>query len=171
MRKALTAQDIKDLKYQCRMGYIIPFFFFVLGTLIVSTIIYYLFNQESEGLNNYHMLLVFVAMFILSIFINFKMNGKYISDIKNYEKIIETKTIQRKESKNDVEAGSGNMTTRPHNNPMKEFKRYDLIIENTRYRIDKELFENCEDGGEVYFHIAPKSKFRLRIEAKGDARP
>ena len=170
MRTPLSAQDIKDLKYQCRMGYVIPFFFFVLGSFLVSAVVDYIFNPDSVSLNNNHMFLVIGGMFILSVFMNFKMNGKYISDIRNNEKILEPKLIQRKESKNDAEAGSGNMTTLPHNNPMKEFKRYDLIIENTRYRIDKDLYENCVNGAEVYFHIAPKSKFRLKIELKENAR-
>jgi hypothetical protein len=170
MRKTLTAQDIKDLRYQCRMGYVIPFFFFVLGSLLVSAIVDFIFNQDIDSLNNIHMLLVIGSMFILSIFINFKMNGKYISDIRNNEKILVTKTIQQRKSKIDAEAGSGNMTTLPHNNLMKEFIRYDIIIENTLYRIDKELFENCANGDQVYFHVAPKSKFRLKIELKGKAR-
>lgn len=171
MRKTLSDLDIKKLRYQCRMGYVIPFFFFAIGSVLVSATVNFVLNQDSDSLNNNHLFLVLGFMFILSIFINFKMNGKYISDIRNNEKIIETKTIQRKESKIDTEAGSGNMTPLPHNNPMKEFVRYDLIIENTRYKIDKELFENCANGDKVYFHIAPKSNFRLKIELKRNVSP
>lgn len=166
MRKTLTASDIKELRYQCRMGYVIPFFFFVFGSLLVSVIVDYLLYQDNDSLNNNHIFLVVGGMFILSVFMNFKMNGKYISDIRNTEKILEIKTIQQKESKIDAEAGSGKMS-----HGMKVFKRHNLIIENTRYRIDKELFENCAKGDEVYFHIAPKSKFRFNIELKGNASP
>jgi hypothetical protein len=94
------------------------------------------------------------------------MNKKYYSDIRNNEKLSEKKIIQRKIDKTDYEAGSGNMTTLPHNNPMKEFTRYDLIIDNIKYRIDKELFDNCNDGDEVLFYYAPKSKYLLSIEKK-----
>lgn len=166
MRRTLSKQEIKQLKYQCRMGYVIPFFFFVISSVLVSVIFDTMFYNGNGSLNNNHIFLSVGIMFILSVLMNFKMNGKYISDIRNNRKIFEIKTIQRKESKIDAEAGSGNMTSLPHNNPMKVLKRYDLIIENTRYRIDKELFENCSQGDEVYFHIAPKSKFRFKIELK-----
>ena len=92
------------------------------------------------------------------------MNRKYYQDIQNNQKVAVLKTLQRKTSKRDFEAGSGNMTTLPHNNPMNEFIRYDFIIDNTIYRVKKELFESCSDGDQVYFYIAPKSKFHLSIE-------
>ncbi len=166
MRKTLSEKDIKDLRYQCRMGYILPSFLFIIGSVAGIVIAEYLFNNGSDSLNMKNVITVIMGFGLLAIFTSYKMIGKYISDIRNNEKILETKIIQKKESKKDYEAGSGNITTLPHNNPMKEFIRYDLIIENTKYRIDKELFEKCADGDEVYFHIAPRSKYRLGIELK-----
>jgi len=49
---------------------------------------------------------------------------------------------------------------------MKEFTRYDLIIDNTKYRTDKELFDKCSVGDEVLFFYAPKSNYLLSIEKK-----
>ncbi|NPD47649.1 MULTISPECIES: hypothetical protein [unclassified Lentimicrobium] len=164
MKRQLSSKDIKDLKYQCRMGYIIPFFFFMIGSFLVLAILdFFLLDTP---LKNEFMALTLIAMFAISILINYQMNRKYLIDIRNNEKVLIPKTIQRKESKTDYEAGSGNRSTLPHNNPMKSFIHYSLIIENTRFRVDKELFESCKDGDEVFFHMAPKSNFRLSIQLK-----
>jgi hypothetical protein len=170
MRLQLTKKDIIDLKYQCRMGYVLPFMIFILGTFIVGAIYELNFNTNSDGLNLEIELLFGLGFLLISILISSKMNWKYYSDIRNNEKVSETKKIQRKIDNKDYEAGSGNMTTLPHNNPMKEFIRYDLIIENTKYRIDKELFDICSNGDEVLFFHAPKSKFLLSIEKKNKPR-
>ena len=164
MRLQLTEKDIKELKYQCRMGYILPTMIFILGTSIGGAIYELNFNTNLDGLNLKMDLLVALGFLILSFLAAYFMNKKYYSDIKNNEKIVETKIVQRKIGKKDYEAGSGNMTTLPHNNSMKEFIRYDLVVENTKYRIDKDLFDKCSSGDEVLFFYAPKSKFLLSIE-------
>ena len=89
------------------------------------------------------------------------MMNKYITDINNNEKTLEVKIIQTKELKKDYEAGSGGRLSIDGN--MKAFNRYDIIIDNTRYRINEAFFEACREGDEVIFHIAPKSKHRLKI--------
>ncbi len=166
MRLKLTEKDIKELKYQCRMGYVLPGMIFILGTFISGAIYELNFNTNSNGLNLGIDLLIALGFLIISFLVSHLMNRKYYSDIGNDEKFSETKIIQKKKDKKDYEAGSGNMTTLPHNNPMKEFIRYDLIIENTKYRVDKELFDQCRDGDEVLFFYAPKSKYLLSIEKK-----
>ncbi len=166
MKHILTEKDIKELKYQCRMGYVIPLMLFILGTFIGGAIYELNFNTNSSGLNLKIDLLIALGILIISFLVSHLMNNKLYSDIRNNEKISETKIIQKKSDKIDYEAGSGNMTTLPHNNPMKEFTRYDLIIDNTKYRIDKELFDKCSDGDEVLFFYAPKSKYLLSIEKK-----
>lgn len=50
MIKKLTDSDIKELKYQCRMGYTIPTMIFILGAFISSVIYEINFNIESTGL-------------------------------------------------------------------------------------------------------------------------
>ncbi len=68
--------------------------------------------------------------------------------------------------KKDYEAGSGGRLS--SNGDMKAFNRYDIIIDNTRYRINEAFFEACHEGDEVIFHIAPKSKHRLKIVLNKD---
>ena len=166
MRKNLTDQDKKDLKYQCRMGYVIPFFFLLLGSIFITGLVNFIMNLETDIESNLHVYITVGAILIISVLMNYLMNRKYIADIRNNEKILERRTIQQKIATADVEAGSANVGPLPHNRSMNKFMRYDLIIENTKYRIDKELFDKCNDGDEVYFHIAPKSKFRIKIDLK-----
>jgi len=166
MRLQLTEKDIKDLKYQCRMGYILPFLIFILGSIIVGSIYELNFTTNNNGLNFKIDFLISMVFAIISLLVSYIINKKYYSDLRNNEKESEIKIIQRKTEKKDYEAGSGNMTTLPHDNPMKEFIRYDFIIDYTNYRVDKELFELCSNGDEVLFFYAPKSKYLLSIEKK-----
>ncbi len=166
MRFQLTKKDIKELKYQCRMGYILPAIISILGSFIAGAIYVLIYNKNNTGVNLEIDLLIAFGFLILGLIFSYLMNKKYYLDIRNNEKEAEIKIIQRKIDTKDYEAGSGNMTVLPHNNPMKEFIRYDLIIENTKYRIDKELFDKCSDGDEVIFFFAPKSKYLLSIEKK-----
>ncbi|WP_289053852.1 hypothetical protein [Carboxylicivirga marina] len=166
MRMKLSEQDIKDLKYQCRMGYIIPFFFFTIGSFAISGLVHFIMTEIKEPQGDFHIYITIAVVFSLSILINYLMNGKYKKDIQNGEKILEQKTIERKVSMIDAEAGSATVGDIPHNRKMNTFIRYDLIIDNTKYRIDKNLFDMCNEGDKVYFHIAPISRFRIKIDLK-----
>lgn len=163
MTSQLTNKDVKELKYQCRMGYVLPFMIFVLGTLIVVAVYELNFNKNTKGLNLETDLLIAFGFLVFSFFISYLMNRKYYADIRNNKKVSETKTVQGKIGKKDYEAGSGNMTTLPHNRPMNEFIRYDLVIENIKYRVDKELYDKCSEGDEVLLFYAPKSNYLLNI--------
>lgn len=147
MKASLTKKDLKELRYQCRMGYILPFMFFLISSIITMGDIKYI-----------------SILLVVAFLISYLMNHKYYSDISNNVKTSETKCISQKEFKTDYEAGSGNMSTLPHNDEMKAFIRYDLIIDHTRYRVEKNLFESCKEGDEVLFYYAPKSKYLLGIE-------
>jgi hypothetical protein len=159
MRHLLTDKDIKDLKYQCRMGIILPFLLLTISSTIIASIV---FVNKIDFLNIIA-IFSFAAALTTSLLLNIFMNRKYISDIKNGEKTYEVKIIQLKEKTKDFEAGSATIYI---GQEMNEFYRYDLIIENTRYRVDKELFENCENGEEIVFFTAPKSKYLLQMELK-----
>lgn len=161
MELKLTKKEVKELKYQCRMGYILPSMIFVIGTVLSMMFLWKIIEGDIK--------IIFYVVFgllVISALISYIMNRKYYADIKINKKTSVAKVIQKKVETKDFEAGSGNMTTLPHNNPMNEFMRYDLIVENTKFRVDKELFESCSEGDEVLFLYAPKSKFLLGIEKK-----
>lgn len=162
----LTEKDRKELKYQCRMGYILPPMLFVFGTFIALALYESIVNSSLYELNLKIGTGIAFGVLILSIWVSYLMNNKYYSDLRNNEKVSKVKTIQWKTQKKDFVAGSGNATTLPHNNAMKEFIRYNLIVENTKYRVDKTLYNQCSDGDKVLFFYAPKSMYLLGIEIK-----
>ena len=165
MKKALTQSDIEELRYQCRMGYLLPAMFFLLGNILVGGACFVNFGSDGTTIE---MLLIIVVVFAcLALLMGYKMNWKYISDIAYMEKQVVTKIIQRKEAKRDYEAGSGTMYL---GQEMNGFDSYSIIVENTRYRVDEELYLACAEGGEVLFNYAPKSRYRLSIEVKKKAR-
>lgn len=161
MRSPLSANDIKELRYQCRMGYILPGMFFILGSTLFTAIVFNMTEIfESENIEMTAMSLVGFA--VLSLALSYKMNWKYLFDIKNREKLIETKIIQKKESKRDYEAGSGTLYI---GQEMNGYDSFSIVVENYRYRVDKDVFEHCTVGGEILFNYGPKSRYLINIEA------
>lgn len=159
----LTPQDIKELKYQCRMGYILPFFILTIGS-IVTTSLYELYINKETAINTQAIVYIVMLYAALAVWTGYRMNRNYYQDIRNNRKTAIPKIIQKKVAHKDFEVGSGNYTTLPHNKEMKSFTRYNLIIEHQKYRITKELYELCSDGDEVLFYYAPASKKLLSIE-------
>lgn len=163
MRAKLSEEDIKNLKYQCRAGYVVSILFFLTGSSIIF-VLYYINDINSLP----KAVLLFLTILTISFLIAFFMMNKYITDINNKVKILDVKKIQAKELKKAYEAGSGGRLSFDGN--MKAFNRYDIISDNTRYRINKAFFEACREGDEVIFHIAPKSKHRLKIVLNKDTK-
>jgi hypothetical protein len=163
MNKPLTEKDIKEIKYQCRMGFILP------GMLLIFSN-FMLFVSILVRLVEIERSLIYLCAFTINLIplvLCYLMNWKYLVDLKNGEKVGELKTIQRKELKHDFEAGSGNVTLNI-SKEMNEFIRYDIIVENTRYQIDNEFSNNCNSGDEVVFYYAPKSKYLIEIVLKNN---
>jgi len=160
MIEKLSVEDIRGLKYQCRAGYVVSILSFLIGSSLIFGLYY--IGEIRSSLNA---VLLFLIILIFSFLIAFLMIGKYITDIKKNEKILLVKIIQAKELKKDYEAGSGSSRI---SDGTKGFNRYDIIIDNTRYRINEAFFEACHEGDEVTFHIAPKSKHRLKIVLNKD---
>jgi len=154
MKTKLTKEDIKKLNYQKRPGFVVSIAIFILGLIMTLTAISVYENNEL------YTLLIFLVTIIISGIVAYLMIGKYQKDISNKEKILEVKTIQKKESITDYEAGSGSMYL---GQKMNAFDKYSIIIENTRFDVDKDFYETCNAGDDVTFHIAPKSKHRIKM--------
>lgn len=156
MRKQLTESDLRELRYQCRMGIVLPILF-----LILSNMVLYLFLLQGHLKFDAPVQITVLALVAVAFLIHILMNRKLILDIRNGEKVVEFKRVQLKEKKRDFEAGSGTLQSK-----MNEFEQYNLVIDNCVYRVDKEVFDRCETGEEVAFFIAPISKYQLQIDLK-----
>lgn len=151
MKRGLSTKDIKHLRNQCSMSYLISAILFILGT-IAGVTIYELYFEANAQLINYQMaaMIGLVALF-LSVIVLFVLNWKYYSDIRNNEKIQETKTLQDKNKISDYYKSTVTL-------------KYTFIVDNINFTVNKELFDNCNIGDKLIFNYAPKSKFLLSIE-------
>ncbi len=153
MKTKLTDEDIKILKYELRSGLLFALFFAVFG--IAGTILYYADNDINSAL------FVFVGTMVFCGMLYYLINRKKLTDISNKEKLLEIKTLEKKISRTDWEVGSGSVAKYQE---MKPFDLYNFFIDGVKYTVEKELYEACDAGDELVFHIAPKSKHLLKIE-------
>jgi len=144
----LDYDDIQELKFRCRMAYFIGFFICVILNAFIFIAVLSLKMSYADG----NVQLMLLSSFIISGLIIWLINRKYYSDLSNQSKELIIKIVQKKE--NNIDYGVGQL--------VKENTRYDLIIENTRYWVSKELFEQCKEGDEIIFHTAPKSRHILK---------
>lgn len=160
----LDEQDLKELRNQFKPKIIISLSFSVISTLFI--IGNHISEYSSTGVMFTTEVNLKIAAFIFaSILFGYIMSLKTIKDIKNAEKIILSKKVEMKETREDYEAGSGKVG-QYFAMKMRPFQAYAVIIENTRYKVDKDFYENVQEGDEVYFHLAKESRFLLRIEYK-----
>lgn len=114
-----------------------------------------------ESGNIVYSLLIIILSILLSSTIAFVFNNKFRQDIKNGTKLLIPKTVKSKVHRTDYEAGSGSLHP---SKKMNEIDVFQFIIENTKYSVEKELFDSCLEGDIVIFHMAPKSEHLLTIE-------
>ena len=157
MRKSLSVEDIKDLRNQSRMGLSISILVFILITIIGVTIYESSFDSDL-GLNTKMAVLISVGTLTFSILLNFLINHKYYSDLRNNEKVQITKTLMSKSKSIDSAAGRAGGLTKAFIN------RFEFCVDDIEYRVDKELFESCTEGDKLIFNYAAKSEFLLGIE-------
>jgi hypothetical protein len=154
MHRSLSIQDIKDLRNQCSMSYLISTILFILGTIIGVTIYEVNFDTNPGAINYQIAVLIGLAGLFLSVILFFGLNWKFYSDILNGEKIQTIKTLQHKDIITDY------------------FKtlvtlKYVFTVDNVNLTVNKDLFDSSNIGDKLIFNYAPKSKFLLSIEKSG----
>jgi len=153
MKAKLTESDIKKLKYELRSGFVFALLFFFLAAVV--SLLFILDKKYDTALYIISVSLLFAG------FVYYLTNRKVIFDISNKEKLLSIKTIEKKVSKTDWEVGSGSIASFQE---MKAFDLYNFFIEGVRYTVEKDLYEQCDAGDKLVFHIAPKSEHLLKIE-------
>ncbi len=151
MKAKLTEEDIKKLKYELRVGLLFALFFSVFG---IAGIILSLADNDFMTAA-----IIFAITLIIGFAVFFLINQKKLTDIGNNEKIVGIKIIEKKKSRTDWEVGSGKPA-----GEMKAFDLYEFIIDGIPCKVEKELYDKCNAGDELVFHIAPKSGYILKIE-------
>jgi hypothetical protein len=154
MHRSLSTQDIKDLRNQCSMSYLISMILFILGTIIGVTIYELYFDSNPLAINYQIAVIISFAVLFLSVLVFLGLNRKYYSDILNNEKIQTIKTLQNKDIITDYYKTTVTL-------------KYVLTVDNIDLAVNKDLFDSCNIGDKLIFNYAPKSKFLLSIEKSG----
>ena len=142
----LTPKDIKTLKYEMRAG-------FVFGGFLLVPGLAYLIIQHSTNNESYP--LIDLAIVALPVLIFYLVNRKLIRDLKLKKKTVTNVRIQKKENQKSWEAGSGVVGRRAWD--MRETAKFNLIIENTRYEVERSVWEAVNDGDYIEKHVAESS--------------
>lgn len=158
MRRQLTEQNKSDLKNQCKMGMSISLMAFMFVTVIGVTVYEMLFDADRTTLNSKMDMLIAAGVLLFAVLLQFLINYKYYSDIRNNEKVLHTKILAHKSKSIDP------MTLNGANFSKGYINRFEFIVDNIKVRVDEELYKSCEEGDKIIFSYAPKSKYLLNIE-------
>jgi len=156
MNRPLTQKDIKRIKSQCNVGFLRSLIVLLLGTFL--TILYSYINSLSDLEESSF---IFLIVLIISLIVLYGMNRKYFIDIRNGVKDIKRKKVQKKESKVDYEADSNNPNSDQN---IRSNDGYIIVVDDTEYKVEKDVFDRCKEGEEVIFNYAPFSKYLINIE-------
>ena len=154
MRRSLSTNDIKNLRNQCSMSYLISTILFILGTITGVTIYELYFDANPKAINYQMAVTIGLAVLFLSVIVFFGLNWKYYSDIRNNEKIQTIKSLQNKNTITDYYKTTVTL-------------KYVFTVDNINLTVNKDLFESSKIGDKLIFNYAPKSKFLLSIERLG----
>lgn len=157
MKKDLSAKDIKKIKYSCRAAMVFAPFIIIISILFALGFSLHDGKSFIGYYGPYLLAIIFIASLIF-----YLINRSCYLDLKSGYKILEEKIIQKKEMKKDFEAGSG---TQYFGQKMKSFNSYSFIIENTRYKVEKETFESFNEGDTIIFEITSHRKHLLNMKA------
>jgi hypothetical protein len=158
----LSPDDIKKIKYAGRTGILITTGFFILGlTGLLYKITGGNSNKDFLPLKHTEILELSGLLLFTSLLFLIVLNRKYFLDLRNGKKEVIRKTVQKKLLYKDHEPGSGSLWIRQK---MKSFDSYNIIIDDQRYNVTKELYDRLEENGFVFFHIAPASQEILKID-------
>ena len=155
----LTTEDIEELRYQFRPALVFTLFILFAGAIGILCFIFINRPKPIPGVVIQYGMIMVIGLLLLAFLIRHLIIRKFKADILGGEKRVEVKVVKRKEALTDYEPGSGGYL----NSEMKEFKRNNIIVENTRYTISSALYEQIDEGDGLLFHYGPKSGYLIRI--------
>lgn len=122
--------------------------------------------------NLIYVILIDTAVILICLLINYRVSHKLKLDLKDGIKVSKKAIVQDKEYKASWEAGSGtlhipvlgNLFPKLWGQEMRDSGTYYLIINNTRYEVDRKLYEDVIPGDMVLMFYTQYSNSRLGIE-------
>ena len=156
--RPLTKENMKQLKYNLRRGFIVGIILLVIGAIVYAL----------SGIKEFDGTLlkqVSWGFLVLTFILTWLVNRNTLQDLQYGMKLITPGTLSKKTWKQDYEAGSGvgmSFSGKEHayHLSMRGYKKYFVIINNVRYPVKQDFWESVNEGDEVEIH---KTKFSGQI--------
>ncbi|MBP1637797.1 MAG: hypothetical protein H6Q18_586 [Bacteroidetes bacterium] len=154
---SFTKEEIDEIKYAKRYGYIFSSAFIVFGATLLLLI--YSFNRFID-FSDLNVIAIIISTIGLSYLILVGMNRKINKDLKSEKKLIETKIVEKKEKTIDYEVGSGSLYVpvlgklfpKIWGQEMKSYEVLRLTIDGEKYNVGKDIFDNIKEGDNIELH-------------------
>jgi len=167
MTKELTDKDRKVLKYEKRIGFVFSGLIICFGGLF--NLLYFVLNKTGQ---NYLMVsLIDLGILLLAYFVCNRINLKVNRDLSDNIKEILKKRVDKKIEEKSYEAGSGalfipilgNLFPKLWGQKMRETRKYYIFTSDTKYEVDKEVYDDLEKDMDFYVHFAKNSETVLNF--------
>lgn len=167
---SLTPEEIKEIKYNKRFGYILSVVVIVCGT----TTVFVCSQIETIKLSNIRIFELTFLTFGLSALVLYVMNRKLNMDLRFKERLVETKRIDNRKKLVDYEVGSGSLYIpllgdlfpKIWGQEMKGKKKFRLTIDGENYDVEEDLFNAVNEGDEIELHWSFYGEVFLGLKLK-----
>ena len=167
MTEKLTDKDRKVLKYERRIGFVFSGLIVCFGGLF--NLLYFVLNKtELDYLMVY---LIDLGILLLAYFVCNRINLKVNRDLKDNTKELLKKRVDKKIEDKSYEAGSGalflpilgNLFPKLWGQKMRETRKYYLFTSDTKYEVDKVVYDDLKKDTDFYVHFAKHSETVLNF--------
>lgn len=167
MTKKLTDKDRKVLKYEKRIGFVFCGLIICFGCLF--NLLYFILNKTGQ---DYLMVsLIDIGILLLAYFVCNRINLKINRDLKINTKEILKKSVVKKIEEKSYEAGSGalyspilgNLFPKLWEQRMRETRKYYIFTSETKYEVNKEMYNSLLKDTDFYVHFAKHSETVLNF--------
>ena len=167
MLHELTDNDRKTLKYERRIGFVFGGLILCFGGLF--NLIYFVLNQSEQ---NYWMVIsIDLGILLLACFVCYRINLKVNRDLKDNKKELLKKRVEKKIEEKTYEAGSGalyipilgDLFPKLWGQKMRPGRKYYIITNESRYEVEKEMYDGLKKNTDFYIHFAKHSETVLSI--------
>jgi hypothetical protein len=155
MKRRLTKEDIRLLKYEKRNGYVFA------GMILMAGVLFNLIDLAMTDIIHQHTVLVAIDMVIigLSWMTLHRINRDLNRDLEAGYRTVRMEKVTGKMKRTGHEAGSGTLS----NQEMKSIDKFQLIINKATYDVSREFFDKVSEGDEVEMYYAQHSHVLLGI--------
>jgi hypothetical protein len=161
MNRDLTEKDRKVLKYERRIGYVLSGLIICFGGFF--NLFYFVLNKTGQD----YLMVSFIdlGILLLAYFVCNRINKKVNRDLKDITKELLKKRVEKKIEEKSYEAGSGalyipilgDLFPKLWGQKMRETRKYFIFTSDTKYEVEKDVYDDLKKGTDFYVHVATHS--------------